>query len=108
MRVRIAALSIVLLGGFVSPALARGPQRFAQQRWQDYSPRQRYDALQNYKRHEHLPEKRREDIERNYQRWRSLPEQERNRIRRNYHRFQEMPPAERQRLERRHQNNADK
>ncbi|MBI4516033.1 MAG: DUF3106 domain-containing protein [Deltaproteobacteria bacterium] len=83
-------------------AVAAPPGGLAQG-WQEYSPRERYDALQNYRRHETLPAERQQDIERNYQRWREMPEQERSRIRQNYERYRQLAPDQRQRLKRRYQ-----
>jgi Protein of unknown function (DUF3106) len=98
MRLGIAAL-VVLSGLFPWPTLASPPLRLAQG-WRDLSPRQRYEALQNYRRHEHLPEQRRENVERNYERWRAMPPQERERIRKKYEAFQHLAPEERERLKR--------
>ena len=73
------------------------------QNWRDLSPKERYDALQNYRRHEQLPEDRQRDIEQGYERWRNLPPDERDRVRQNYQRFQQLPPQERERFERKYE-----
>ena len=83
------------------PAMAR-PLRLAQG-WREYSPRERYDALRNYRNYEALPNDRRENVERNYQRWQAMPPQERDRIRQNYQRYQQLPPDQRNRLKQRYQ-----
>jgi len=73
------------------------------QNWRDLSPRERYDAMQNYRRHEQLPAERQHDIENRYQQWRNMSPGERDRVRQNYERFKQMPPQERERFERKYQ-----
>jgi len=73
------------------------------QNWQDLSPRERYDTLQNYRRHEQLPADRQRDIEQNYDQWRNMPPDQRDRVRQNYERFKQMPPQEQERFERKYQ-----
>jgi len=73
------------------------------QNWRDLSPRERYDAMQNYRRHEQLPPDRQRDIENRYQQWRNLSPGERDRVRQNYERFKQLPPQERERFERKYQ-----
>jgi hypothetical protein len=73
------------------------------QNWRDLSPRERYDAMQNYQRHEQLPAERQQDIEKRYEQWRNLPPDERARVRQNYERYKQMPPQERERFERKYQ-----
>ena len=73
------------------------------QNWRDLSPKERYDAMQNYRQHEQLPEERQRDIEQRYEQWRSLPPDERDRVRQNYERFKQMPPQERERFERKYE-----
>ncbi len=96
-------LAIVAFAGWAiaAPAHGRTPQRVAQG-WRDYSPRERYEALRNYRQHEALPDEHRENVERNYQRWRAMPEQERERIRQNYERYRQLPPEQRDRLRERY------
>ena len=73
------------------------------QNWRDFSPKERYDALQNYRRHEQLPAERQRDIEQHYEQWRSLPPDERDRVKQNYERFKQLPPQERERFERKYE-----
>jgi hypothetical protein len=73
------------------------------QSWQDLSPRQRYDALQNYRSYERQPEDKRRRVDEDYQRWQQMPPQEQERVRRNFERYQQMPPNEQQRLERKYE-----
>src|SRR5512140_147340 len=82
-------------GAYAGPLLA--------QNWRDLGPKERYDALQNYRRHEQLPQERQHDIEQRYERWRSLPPEERDRVRQNYERFRQLPPNERERFERKYE-----
>lgn len=86
---------VALLALLAAPAAA--------QDWTDYGPRDRYEALQNYREHRRLPKKDRRQIERQYDRWREMPEEDRDRIRRNYRRLQRMPPEEQRRFERRYE-----
>ncbi|HTO58516.1 MAG TPA: DUF3106 domain-containing protein [Pseudomonadales bacterium] len=95
-----------LLGALVAfllaaPAFA-SPLRLAQG-WREYSPRERYNALQNYRHYQALPNERRENVERNYQKWQAMPEQERERMRQNFQRYQQLPPEQRSRLRQRYQ-----
>jgi predicted Fe-S protein YdhL (DUF1289 family) len=83
----------VVIVCFVSASAARAEQ------WQDYSPRERYEALQNYRRHRELPKKKQREIERQYQRWQEMSDDERQRIRKNYERYQRMPPNKRSAVE---------
>jgi hypothetical protein len=73
------------------------------QSWHDLSPTERYDAMQNYQRHEQLPQDRKQEIEERYQRWRSMPPDERDRIRQNYQRLQQLPPQQRDQFERKYE-----
>ncbi len=71
--------------------------------WQNLTPRQRYEALRNFKEHESRPEDRQRDIEERYQRWQSLPDNERDRIRQNYERYRALPQPERDRFQRKYE-----
>ena len=93
------ALGWILLTG---PAATASDLLFAQN-WRDLSPKERYDAMQNYWRHEQLPQERKHDIEERYQRWRTMPPNQRDRIRQNFERMQQLPPQERNRLERKYE-----
>ena len=73
------------------------------QNWRDFSPRERYDALQNYWRHQQLPDDRKRDMENRYERWQKMPPDERARIRQNFERFRQLPPQERERFQRKYQ-----
>jgi hypothetical protein len=87
--------TLLALTAAASPALA--------QKWQQLGPKQRYNALQNYYRHEQLPQERRRDIEKHYERWQGMSADERNRIRQNYERFRQLPPKERERMQRKYE-----
>lgn len=89
-------LAVVL---FSAPALG---QRQLAQNWDDLSPRERREALRNYRQHDSLPPQRKNDMEDRYERWRRLPPEEQSRIRRNYDRMQQLDPAERERLQKRY------
>jgi hypothetical protein len=73
------------------------------QNWRDLSPKERYDAMQNYRQHEQLPQERKKEIEDRYERWRNMPPNERDRIRENYQRLQQLPPQERDQFERKYE-----
>jgi hypothetical protein len=88
--------------GTVPAGIAVGLPLLAQN-WHDFSPKERYDALRNYRRHQQLPAERQRDIEKGYERWRRLPPDERARVRQNYERFKQMPPRERERFERKYE-----
>jgi hypothetical protein len=90
----MAEALLLLLIGSVPTAAA------ADQDWENLSPRERYEAMQNYWKHERLPEERRRDVERRYQRWQKMSPQEQQRIRRNYERFQQLAPSQRRQVER--------
>ncbi len=89
----LAALALV-------PLVAYGQEG---QDWQDLSPRERYDAMRNYKQHRQLPEERQRDVEERYERFRQLPQEEQARIRQNYDRFKQLRPQERERFEKRYE-----
>lgn len=93
----MAAIISAWLGSTASaqPLLARD--------WHELSPRERYDTMQNFWRHERLPQERQRDIEQRYERWRSMPPDERNRVRQNYERFRQLPPKERERFQRKYE-----
>ena len=73
------------------------------QNWRELSPGERYDALQNYRQHERLPEDTRRAIEKRYERWQQMSPEERERIRQNYQRLQQLPPQERERIQRKYE-----
>jgi hypothetical protein len=99
--VRALALASVLLAadamGGAGAAVA-GP-RLAQG-WGELSPREREDAVRNYRRFQQLSPDQRRDAERNYERWRALPPGEKDRIRGNYRRYREMSPEQRREFQR--------
>ncbi len=95
------ALAVVCAGTLTATAASGFP--LLAQNWRDLSPKERYDALQNYRRHEQLPAERQRDIERRYEQWRNMPPDERDRVRQNYERFKQMPPQDRERFERKYQ-----
>lgn len=73
------------------------------QEWHELSPKERYDALQNYWRYQRLPEDRQRDVDKGYERWRNMPPNERQRVRQNYERLRQLRPQERERFERKYQ-----
>ncbi len=73
------------------------------QAWQDLSPRQRYDAMRNYRQYESAPAEKQQAIDEGFERWRNLPPQEQEKVRRNYERFQQLTPAQRAQLERKYE-----
>ena len=94
----VAGMSIVLATAqlaWAQPARDRG--------WKELGPRERYDALQNYRRYERLPEERQRSLDQGYERWRTLPPGERDRVRQNYERLQKLPPPQRQQFERKYE-----
>jgi len=70
------------------------PLRLAQ-RWEDLSPSQRSQALQNFQRYQRLPESQRSRIDRGFESWKTLEPDERDRIRHNYDRYRQMTPDQR-------------
>jgi hypothetical protein len=94
---RAAALAAFLVTALLAP------ERLWAQGWQDLSPRQRYDALRNYREHEQLPRERQDEIEKRYERWQTMPETERDRIRRNYERYRALPSPEREQFQRKYE-----
>jgi len=94
-RVTLSAVAVASVVGLASPARS--------QNWRDLGPKERYDAMQNYWRHERLPEERQRDVERRYERWQTLPQDQRDRVRQNYERFRQLPPQERERFEKKYQ-----
>ena len=72
------------------------------QNWQRLSPSERYEALENYKRHRAAPEEKRRKVERQYERWQEMPESERDRIRKNYESYRKMQPSERRQFHRKY------
>jgi len=88
-------------GVLVVTLAVAGPLRA--QNWKDFSPKERYDALQNYQRHQQLPEERQKDVEQGYERWRKMPPDERARVRKNYDRLQRLPPKEREQFDRKYE-----
>jgi hypothetical protein len=91
----IACVSLATTAAWAHPLLAGG--------WRDLSPKERYDTMQNYWRHERLPQERQKDIEQQYERWRSMPPDERDRVRQNYERLRQLPPGERERFQRKYE-----
>ncbi len=87
----------ILLVGFLLAA----PSWAAE--WNNYGPRDRYEAMRNYEQHKKLPKKERRDIERQYDRWREMPDEERARVRRNYERLQQLSPDERRKFEKKYE-----
>lgn len=99
---RSATFAAAVVWSFLSStSVALAQARFAQS-WQDLGPRERYDALQNYRRHEQLPQERQQDVEKHYQRWHDMSPDERARVRQNYERLQQLPPQERERFQRKY------
>jgi len=100
---RAVSLGLVWMALAGITGVAFGQPQLAQN-WRDLSPRERRDALRNYRQHDSLPPQRQHDMEDRYERWRRLSPEEQSRIRRNYDRLQQLDPAERQRLQKRYDN----
>jgi len=73
------------------------------QEWRDMSPKQRYDAMQNYWDYEKRPEPERQQMEEQYQQFQALPPADQERVRKNYERWQNLPDADRRRFERKYE-----
>src|SRR5262245_32819629 len=70
--VAFACVGLLMTAAMLSPLRA--------QTWKELSPKERYDALQNYQQHQQLPEDRQKDVERRYERWRNMPPDARDRV----------------------------
>jgi hypothetical protein len=97
-----AVIALVILGTLWGMSSAATGRVLIAERWRDLSPRQRYDTLQNYWRHQQLPADRQREIEQRYERWRGMSPDERDRIRQNYERLRQLPPQERERFQRKY------
>jgi hypothetical protein len=102
MNRRSARLVLAWAGVLLASRSVAGAQVLRVQNWRDLSPKERYDAMQNYWQHEQLPQDRQQDIEKRYERWQGMSPDERARIRQNYQRFQQLQPAERERFQRKY------
>lgn len=100
---RSLLIAAVLAAGLVGAMSGAGASILLAENWRDLSPGQRYKALQNYQRHEQLPQDNQQDIERRYQRWQRMSPDERDRIRQNYERLQQLPPSDRERFQRKYE-----
>src|SRR5215475_4219270 len=96
-----ARCALLILGCLLASASI--PGGLAAQSWLDLNPKERYDALQNYRQHEQLPEDRQREVEKGYERWQQMSPDERQRVRKNYERFRQLPPQERERFQRKYQ-----
>lgn len=97
------ALLILVVGmALVLLAQQTSAQQVLAENWRDLGPRERYDAMQNYWRHERLPRSRQQDIEQHYKRWQGMSPEQRNRIKENYERLRKLPPKEQQRFQRKY------
>ena len=103
MRRPSAVIVLACTGLALASIAVPGAQPVRAQEWHDLSPKERYDALQNYWRYQGLPEDRQRDVEKGYERWRNMPQHERDRIRQNYERYRQLGPQERDRFERKYQ-----
>lgn len=90
---RGVAVALLGVAGWLLPVVA------VAQSWQEMSPRQRYDAMQNYWDYERQPEANRRRLDQQYERWQQLSPEEQERVRRNYDKWQQLPPGEQQRFE---------
>src|SRR5207249_1743653 len=68
-------VAVLMLSGALLSGLPKSPgfSGALAQNWQELSPRQKYDALRNYRQYEQLPEGHQRDIEQRYQRWQAMP-----------------------------------
>ena len=96
-------LCCAVAGVAIGAAHATSAPPLLAQNWRDLSPKERYDALQNFRRYEQLPADRQRDMDQRYERWRQLPPEERARLRRNYERYRQMPPQEREQFDRKYE-----
>src|SRR5438552_17222592 len=94
---RAATLILATIAVLVAGTAAAVTPEWLAQNWRDLGPRERYDAWQNYQRHERLPQDRQRDIEKRYEQWQGMSPEEQNRVRQNYQRYQQLPPDERER-----------
>jgi hypothetical protein len=102
MRVPVAAIALLLVGSLVAGVPIVSAQTHLAESWRDLSPKERYQSLRNYWRHEQLPQEQQREVEQRYQRWRSMSPDERARVRKNYERFKKLPPRERERFQRKY------
>jgi hypothetical protein len=106
MGVRVARLLLVIATfvGLASPPAARADwaERLAR-RWEELSPRERDEAVQNYRHYQRLSPEGRRTLEENYQRWQQLPSPEKDRLRDNYRRYRQLSPDERREYDRRYE-----
>jgi len=102
MRVPVATIALLLAGSLIAGVQIVSAQVHTVGSWRDLSLKERYQSLQNYWRHEQLPQERQREIEQRYERWRSMSPDERARIRQNYERFMKLPPHERERFQRKY------
>jgi uncharacterized protein DUF3106 len=100
---RAATLTLAVIGSLVVGVAAAGAAPLLAQNWRELGPKERYDAMQNYWRHEQLPQERQRDIEKRYERWQGMSPDERARVRQNYERYQKLPPQERERFQRKYE-----
>lgn len=103
MSKRVAEHALALAGAFLAAASVVSARPLFAQNWHDLSPKERYNALQNFRRHEQLPEDRQHEVEKRYERWRDMSPDERARVRQNYERFRQLPPQERERFQRKYE-----
>src|SRR5437867_12542687 len=87
MKSRIMGSVLAIASALVISARDASAFPLLAQSWRELNPKQRYDALQNYKRHQQLPEEQQRDVEKRYERWQGLSPEERARIRENYDHF---------------------
>ena len=66
------------------------------QSWYELSPREKSQALKNYKRFQKLPPQKKRELEERYNRWQRLPSEEQERLRRNYRRYRGMDSDEKE------------
>ncbi|MFI5399318.1 MAG: DUF3106 domain-containing protein [Candidatus Binatia bacterium] len=102
MSARGATTALLMIGALCALASAASARVLVAERWHDLSPKQRYQTLQNYWRHQQLPADRQREIEQRYERWRGMSPDERARIQQNYERFRQLPPQERERFQRKY------
>lgn len=72
------------------------PAQLIAQSWYELSPRERSEALKNYRRFQKLPPEKKRNLEERYNQWRQLPTEEKERLRRNYRRYRGMDSDEKE------------
>ena len=95
---RAATLTLALIGLLVVGTTRAQAGPLLAQNWRELGPKERYDTMQNYWRHQQLPQDRQRDIEKRYERWQGMSPDEPARVRQNYERYRQLGAYVRARL----------